>query len=869
MKKIYFLLLLLIFSNSLAANSLLKKDTITILTFNDFHGAFVRDSSAKIPGAAIFVQALLDIKKKSPNPIVLSGGDNFSGSYFSRITQGKPIEALFNAVDLKYSAVGNHEFDWGKDYLQEIASHIPYVAANIFDSTGALPKVIPAYGIVEIPVWEGNKKIKIGFIGLTTIETGIKTSPENIKKLRFIPVSPEAVNPYIDTLKSKGAHVIMLLTHIGTKMNNGKPGFIDDDTCARNLPYIKNNSAIITAHSHEVVLGTINNIPIIQAATNGAYIGKMQFSVDENYHIEYIGGDTIKVNINGSANKAMEDSVKYYVQKYNFDSIYTLSAKELVHDRKINKNTYTEVGALVTASYVFKYSNKKYPVIGVNHFNGIRVGLPSGKITKLQAGNVLPFGGNLGAYFFTGSSLKELLEAGRKNGNGFLQTSSLSLYIEKDTIITRILSGNKEINDRDTCIVVCDDFLASGGDDYPAALFAHKVSSFSYDPTGAFLEYLSKQTVIPNSNVTVPVIYTGTKDAPYLINTIGDLDYYRSRINGGEDFRGKYFRQTANIDLSSIKNREPIGTEIHPFRGYYDGNSYAIENMAISKENQNQVGFFGCIEYGMVENLGITTCNVNGNDAVGGLVGSLKYTSTVQNCYVTGTITGKGFVGGLAGQNIYYSIIKNCYADIVCKNSKNNASIGGLVGYMDDAYIRNCYTKGTVISSGNKALTGGLLGSCFGNISIVRHSYSLCTVTGTGTNVTVGGLVGATAFSGKVLNCFAANDSISSSNTTGSINRVVGECSCSPTNYDLECNYALSTIIIKNGNKSGVRTSADHESKDGADKSLVELQRFLFYNNSTNNYWHRNISWDISTDKSKTWTIRDGEMYPYFPWQHK
>lgn len=94
-----------------------KKDTISILSFNDFHGAFI--SGQGTPGAGNFVAALLELKKSVPNPVLLSGGDNFSGSYFSLMTGGEPhrVFTLPAAPDTLVSAVGNHEFDWGTEYL--------------------------------------------------------------------------------------------------------------------------------------------------------------------------------------------------------------------------------------------------------------------------------------------------------------------------------------------------------------------------------------------------------------------------------------------------------------------------------------------------------------------------------------------------------------------------------------------------------------------------------------------------------------------------------------------------------------------------------------------------------------------------------
>ena len=45
-------------------------DTISFLSFNDFHGAFVKDRN--VPGAAELVQAVLDEKAKNKNTVVVS-----------------------------------------------------------------------------------------------------------------------------------------------------------------------------------------------------------------------------------------------------------------------------------------------------------------------------------------------------------------------------------------------------------------------------------------------------------------------------------------------------------------------------------------------------------------------------------------------------------------------------------------------------------------------------------------------------------------------------------------------------------------------------------------------------------------------------
>jgi 2',3'-cyclic-nucleotide 2'-phosphodiesterase (5'-nucleotidase family) len=662
-RKFYHCILVLCFvCSSITAQE--RKDTVTILSFNDFHGAFARDSSSNIPGAAIFAQALLDEKQANRNSVIVSVGDNFSGSYFAKVTGGNPIKAVFETDSVRLSAVGNHEFDWKKDFLLGIANGIPHVAANIYDSTEDFNKAIPPYKIIPVPV-NGKHDFKIAFIGLTTTETGDKTNPAYIKNLRFDAPSKEFVNSLISkTPEIKNADMKVLLMHIGTIMDKGKPVIMEEN--AQNLPKANNITAIISGHSHNVVLGEISSVPVIQAGTNGRYIGKLQFEItlkDSTVSaINYIKGDTIKVS-GSKVNKNIADSVRFYMEKYGLDSVYVHSTEALIHDRTKNSKTYTQVGALVTASYAAKYraelSGDKRFVIGVNQFNGIRQGLPQGDITKLQAGNALPFGGDLGAYRFTGATLKKLLSSGRTNTNGYLQTSNAILYIDNGTTVIRVLSlDGVEIKDTDECVVVCDAFLAGGGDGYDAQLFSgNKIDGFKqadgkpYNATDVFLDYLKGQEIIPNTNSQVPVACDGSKENPYQIVDANDLVYFRDRINQGK-FSGKYFKQIGIIDLENIKNWIPIGTEEHPFNGHYDGPKRSICSLSIyglNVSNDNLAGLFGCMSGGSIKNVRISgNSSIKGRRA-GAICAYIYGGGTIEDCRNEAPVEGLENAGGICG----------------------------------------------------------------------------------------------------------------------------------------------------------------------------------------------------------------------------
>lgn len=360
-------------------------DTLAIFSFNDFHGAFASDGIT--PGAARLVQMTQNEKQRYPHSIVVSGGDNFSGSYFSKITKGEPIKDM-----------------------------------------------------------------------------------------------------------------IILLMHIGTDMK--MPYRITEEN-AQGLPFIDKVDAIISAHSHELVLDKINNIPIIQAGVNGTHIGKLLFQIqDFNGHrdISFIQGDTVRVAC--EENPEMREAVEKIMDKYRLNEKLATAKEALIHDRTINKFDYTPIGALVTAAYAQRFQKempayKDQPVIGVNHYGGIRAALPKGDITRLRAGNILPFGSAIVAYRFDGKRLKKLLEDGRKNPNGFLQSSDLTLTLSGNKIekIVYTRDGQKtEIEDNTPCVVTLDAFITDGGDGYDASLFkGYEIPEFDnlgIISTDAFMDYL-------------------------------------------------------------------------------------------------------------------------------------------------------------------------------------------------------------------------------------------------------------------------------------------------------------------------------------------------------------------------------------------
>jgi hypothetical protein len=165
----------------------------------------------------------------------------------------------------------------------------------------------------------------------------------------------------------------------------------------------------------------------------------------------------------------------------------------------------------------------------------------------------------------------------------------------------------------------------------------------------------------------------------------------------------------------------------------YLNNSYALGDVS-SISNDNTGGLVGRVSGARVLK-SFAKGDVKGEDDVGGLVGYLSGSASVERSFATGEIRGKDYVGGLAG-NARGSISKS-YArgDVVGKDDE----IGGFVGSAVEQ-IEKSFATGNVEGSSQSQEVGGFVGSADADIS---KSFARGEVKG---SEEVGGFVGYVSF---------------------------------------------------------------------------------------------------------------------------
>ena len=225
---------------------------------------------------------------------------------------------------------------------------------------------------------------------------------------------------------------------------------------------------------------------------------------------------------------------------------------------------------------------------------------------------------------------------------------------------------------------------------------------------------------------------SGTEEDPYLVDSALALYQMSQKVGEDEQYDGKHWKQTANIDMSVLDKMDPIGGS-DGFIGHYDGGNFTIDNLHI-ESRLTYVGLFTIIKTNsLVENVvlgenSVISGTVKGG-YLGGIVGEVGSSSVVKNCVNYATILGKhaydwsksGKTGGITGSLGGRAIGCKNYGRVTetIAHTHNVAGIAGSNG--KSSFIIGCENHGEVTSpsqrnGGAGSQAGGITTTLYGNI---------------------------------------------------------------------------------------------------------------------------------------------------------
>lgn len=198
--------------------------SLDFYAINDLHGVFDdTDSSYGVDELTTYLRKLALLDERM---ILLASGDMWQGSSESNLTQGRIITDWMNDLDFAAMTLGNHEFDWGEEAIEENAeaAQFPFLAINVFErDTGERVDYCQSSVLIEC----GG--VQVGVIGAVG-DCYSSISGDKVEDIFFKTGSAltDLVRAESEKLRSQGADLIVYSLHDGHNRSQSGRGTISD-----------------------------------------------------------------------------------------------------------------------------------------------------------------------------------------------------------------------------------------------------------------------------------------------------------------------------------------------------------------------------------------------------------------------------------------------------------------------------------------------------------------------------------------------------------------------------------------------------------------------------------------------------------------
>lgn len=419
-------LALLLSSFTLAACSDKNKageESIAILYENDVH--------CEIEGYSKLSAMKKELAQSYDYVGAVSSGDFVQGGTIGAASKGEYIINLMNRVGYDAITLGNHEFDYMIDQLNQLngMSDTKFISCN-FSRVGESQPIFEPYRIVSYG------ETDIAYIGITTPETISSAYPSQFKGEdgEYIYTFNDAtlceiVQANIDEVIAAGADYVIALSHYGYSENGDFNDITDIIESTEGL------DVVLDAHTHSVIEGITvkdksgDDVLLTSTGTKFEYIGKL--SIDENG----VRSELVRTEEYEKTDAAIDA----YIEEIN-ESYSTLGNRRIgeslvslqTHDGEIRiaRNREIALGNFCSDAY----RTVTGADIGFVSGGSMRAPIEAGDLTFNDIYSVFPFGNKLVTVEVTGQVLLDMLEMGvmsyPKESGCFPHTSGMTFSVD-------------------------------------------------------------------------------------------------------------------------------------------------------------------------------------------------------------------------------------------------------------------------------------------------------------------------------------------------------------------------------------------------------------------------------------------------------
>ena len=294
---------------------------LTLLATTEVHAHlrawdYYNDERDETLGLAKTYTLIEQARAEHDNTLLFDTGDILQGAFIGEYValidpleedEVHPAIAAMNLMDYDAATLGNHEFDFGLDFLDQVFGDamFPAVSANVFhvDETGEItdePLVEP-YVVIDTEV--DGQPLSVGVIGITP--PGIMTwHSDSLEGLVDTIPATEALERYLPELEDEGVDLTVLSAHAGKRLELGPEAEINPEgenwlwfaaeqfqdeldaiTFGHEQSVFPGDSKYDDVEGLDNERGLIHGVPAVMAGAFGNHLGKVHLE------LSHVGGE--------------------------------------------------------------------------------------------------------------------------------------------------------------------------------------------------------------------------------------------------------------------------------------------------------------------------------------------------------------------------------------------------------------------------------------------------------------------------------------------------------------------------------------------------------------------------------------------------
>lgn len=477
---------------------------LTVFSTSDVHGSVVgwnyftaKPADVGLAKISTIINEARAQKGKDDAILCIDGGDILQGTPLDTYMVQHPSEwkagqhpmfAAFNKIGYDAIELGNHEFNFGLDYLKKaIGKNKNVLGANVIDDkTGKTWSAVRPYIIKTVKI--DGEKVKVGIVGTDTPAIPNFEDPSHFAGLHFESQVP-VMQKYVKELKEKGADIIIGVTHSGVPRGDRNASEnqviaiaeacpdLDLLICAHNHVVIDNKSGITGPDGTVYPDSVVNGVPVVESGKDGKFVGKSNLTlhkVDGKWKVEKV--TTQAISVKGVADdpaiveqvKPWHEKTLHHLQTVIGQASDEFSGAESNHQDSAIVDLVNEVqrhyaGTQLSASAAFNTSQN----------------IDKGAITLQEMSGLYIYENYLYGIRINGAELRKYMEHaasfyGTTPDYNYDMIQGVDYTIDLNQPvghrITKLQYQGRDVKDTDTFTMAINDYRMNGGSGYMAAM---------------------------------------------------------------------------------------------------------------------------------------------------------------------------------------------------------------------------------------------------------------------------------------------------------------------------------------------------------------------------------------------------------------